>query len=369
MSSFQKIASTRDVVRCAQLMQKSFSESTCLKGLTMKCGVYWTLGTRALSQLNTYPIGAFLGRTGTGKSEAERVVANYAHRPHKMCLSGMTGPAIRDEFSSAYEATAVVEEADSAWHDPELNFEKLLNDRYHRESAKASLKESTANQRWQSVSRTYFGATVLHRRLGFSDPSLDGRTVTIPTLPDYTRTYRKFNPDDEWNAEGRKLLQDQIIKLPEIGAPGGIAGRVFDTYEPILRVATLCCDLEFLEGMAERMSQETAEFREAQGLEPDGLVLRGIIGIVFADSARPTFANVRYSAISDYAFREHKSSLLPKQVGSLARGLGFSTGVSHGFSVISPTPQTLLKAVDLLGYEEPVIAEFKGLMSSKPMSG
>jgi hypothetical protein len=126
--------------RAAALMRKALTESTGLKGLPQQIVVYWTLGTHSLQHAKTFPLLAIAGKMGTGKSQALRVIENFAYRPVRLSLRGMTTPTIRDKFAESYNGTAIVEEADFAWKDPDTSFEALLSDRYQRSSAEAAYK-------------------------------------------------------------------------------------------------------------------------------------------------------------------------------------------------------------------------------------
>jgi hypothetical protein len=51
--------------------------------------------------------------------------------------------------------------------------------------------------------------------------------------------------------------------------------------------------------------------------------------------------------------------LQPRQIGPIARDLGFETKTSHGVTVVVPTPATLLKACDECEYTDEVIKELR----------
>ena len=146
-----------------------------LPELERKLVTYWTLASHSLPYVDTFPVLTVLGKMGTGKSQALKIVGNFAYRPHRLSLRGMTAPTIRDAFAAAHEGTAVVEEADQAWNDKDHAFERMVSDRYQRSSAKASLKVPSGDKNWKSVMKPLFGATALHRRLLFVDAALDGR--------------------------------------------------------------------------------------------------------------------------------------------------------------------------------------------------
>ena len=348
----------KKLVTAVSLMRRALSESTGLKEREQRLVVYWTLSTHALPQLHTFPVLVLLGQMATGKSQSLKIVDNFSFRSVRMSLRGMTCPAIRDKLASCYEGTAIVEEADSAWKDTDSNFERLISDRYQRDSAECALKEKAGDQRWRVVTKKYFGATALHRRVSFIDAGLDGRSVIVRPRPDNTRHYREYNEHDPWNAEGRELLRDLVIGLPDIHKPDGVAARVFASYAPLLGVAKLCNDLEFEEQTFARLNQETLELKEAQSSEPDGLVLRAIVAVVF-EYDPPQFNNIKFSALSKLIWENHRFPIAPRQIGPIARELGFSTKTSHGATVVVPTPVILVGACQECEYSDDAIDKLR----------
>ena len=204
------------LARASVLMQKALTESTGLKDLQRRIVVYWTLATHSLPNVSTFPIFALQGKMGSGKSQGLSIIGNFSFRPIKLSLRAMTSPTIRDKFAEAYNGTAVIEEADCAWKDPEASFERLLSDRYLRASAEASHKVKSGDKNWAISTKPYFGATALHRRIPFKDAALDGRTVCVRTRPNHERKYREYNSEDPWNQEGKELVSGVVLPQLEL---------------------------------------------------------------------------------------------------------------------------------------------------------
>jgi len=125
------------------------------------------------------------------------------------------------------------EEADQAWKD-DVIFERMLSDRYQRASAEAALKEDAGHNRWVTVTKRYFGATALHRRIPFNDPALNGRSVFVHFKADHSRTYEEFNEQDVCLVEGERLLRNFTFPPVAVEQPTGVAARVFNTYKILL---------------------------------------------------------------------------------------------------------------------------------------
>jgi hypothetical protein len=348
--------SREQLASAERLMQLALFLSTGLDELSRKKVVYWTLATHALPHVQTFPLLVLVGKMGTGKSETLKIIRRFAHRPKPLSLRGMTLATIRDGLAECQNGTAIIEEADSAWKDGEI-FEQLLSDRYQSSSAKAAHKVSVGKD-WETVIKAYFGATVLHRRIPFNDAALDGRSVVVRFRADNSRTYQEYSDDDPWTVEGAETLRGLIFDVPTVGKPPGVAARVFNTYRLLLGVASLCGDHDFLAQVHSVLLLETAELNEAQSAEPDGLVARAIVELVFTNG-RGNFRNIRFSDLADAVRRSTGLQLQPRQVGRMARELGFETKTSHGVTVVVPTPVVLIKACDECGYEDEVIEDLR----------
>lgn len=358
--------SASDIQQAAECMDLALQLVTGLKERERKLVVYWTMATHALPYLNTFPLLVPRGKPGTGKSQTMHIIKDFAYKPQRFSLRGMTLPAIRDKLTECYEGTAVIEEADQAWKDSDMIFEQLLSDRYQRASGEAALKVR-AGDNWETETKQYFGATVLHRRLSFKDPALDGRSVVVRYRADTNRTYEEYNEQDPWIVEGSALVRGAEFKLVTVDAPAGIAARVFNTYNPLLGAAKLCGDSGFGEQILQTLQQETLELKEAQSEESDGLVLRAIVEAIFA-RGEPDFRYLKFSVLAEAVFRNHKVNLQPRQIGTLARELGFDTKTAHGVTVVAPMPATLLKACDECDYTDEGIDQLRRqLLGSTPI--
>lgn len=144
----------------------------------------------------------------------------------------------------------------------------------------------------------------------------------------------------------------------EVEKPEGVAGRIFDTYKLLISAAKMWRDPQFIDLLRSRLCQETLELREAQSLEPDGLVLRAIVEDVFA-LGPADFSNIKLSRLSESIWTNHRLPLSPRQIGPIARDLGFTTKTSHGLTVVVPTPAALLKACDECDYIDEAIEELR----------
>jgi hypothetical protein len=344
------------LAKAVELMDAALYLSTGLQELQRKVVTYYTLATHSLPHVDMFPLLVLRGKMGTGKSETLKIVAKFAYQPHPFNPGGKTLPVIREELAASYEGTAIIEEADQSWKDGSSAFERLLSGRYQRQSAETGLMQKHGDQ-WVPTTKRTFGATALHRRIPFNDSALDGRSITIRYRADFSRRYTEVSDDLPWIVEGSELMKDLVFVPTAIDQPQGVAPRIFNTYRPLFVIARLCGDEAFAQLILESLMLDTAQLKEAQSVEPDGLVLRAIISIV---GIPPCFANIKFGDIAKCIWDNHREPFQPKQIGGLARELGFITKLSHGWTVVVPTPATLLKACHECGYEdEETIAELK----------
>ena len=137
-----------------------------------KTCVYYAAGTYGLKQLDQYPILILQGATGTGKSEAMKALAKIVHNPSWLGTN-LTTASLRDGLGKAKDATAFIEEGDSAT-------EGIIANRYSRDTSKTSVKRATLAG-WSDQGLDYFGATVLHKRKPFNDAATASRSIIVKT--------------------------------------------------------------------------------------------------------------------------------------------------------------------------------------------
>ncbi len=148
--------------------------------------------------------------------------------------------------------------------------------------------------------------------------------------------------------------------------PPGLPGRITNTWRPVLAVANLLGDQIFIDNIvALHAASAAAELKEAQASEPDGLVLRAIIRHIFgqdtvSDSDAPVpVLTSSYPTCINHCGKRIGEDLKPRQVGKIARDLGFTVGPSHGQSVVFLNPADLLKACESASYSDAEIDKLR----------
>jgi hypothetical protein len=350
------------LIKAAAVMDKILEQATALNPLDRKTIIYYALATHCLEHVNTFPILVLMGSMGTGKSQTLLIVKAFAYRARDFSLRGRTLPTIRDRLGECQDGTAIVEESDRAWKGSEA-FEAMISDRYQRATAQASLKEKSGDDFFTNEV-IYFGATVLHRRIPFGDPALDGRSVFIHFKANHNKSYVQYSEDDPLVIEGRELVTDLTFLPPKVAPLPGIAGRVFDTQKLLLATAQVCDDTLFVDSVAERLRLETVQLKEAQSVEPAGMVLQAIIECLSA-GRKLTFRYIKIRDLRMSLWNNQHVEMSPHQVAVMARQMGFETKHSHGVTVVVAMPSSLIAACEDLGYEDEAIAALRDKLLGK----
>jgi hypothetical protein len=324
-----------------------------------KLVTYYILATYGLNYVQTFPLLVFKGAMATGKSCTLRVTGWFARRPNHFSLRGRTLPTIRDELVKCDNGTAIIEEADAAFRDNDGQFERLLSDRYDRSTAEIALKVPAGGHIWKQLRKKCFGATVLHRRLAFADPALDGRSIFVHFRSNPGRAYEHLTLDNEEVQYGRALLEGLEFEFSDIPPVPGIEGRVLDTFRPILSVACMCEDWRFWEQLVERMELETVQIKDAQSTEPVAIVLRALIEKLGEEGRFNFHKTIKIRELAELVWSNHRIPLKPQQVAKTLREIGLETRISHGVTVVVPTPATLIAACNECGYEEDSIVTLR----------
>jgi hypothetical protein len=352
-------AETIDLIRASvELIDKLLAMSTGLGSLARKLVAYYVLATYTLPKCTTFPLLVLIGPMGTGKSEAARIIKAFAYKPRAISLRGISPPAFRDELAEANEGTAIIEEADAGWRAESKNYENLFSDRYHRDSAKVAKKISAGEYEWVTQEKSCFGASILHKRLKCADAALEGRSITVQFRANHTRKYIDFSESDPAIVDFKKRLALLTFDPPKLQRSFEAAGRIIASYRPVLAVAEMCGDTDFLDQVATSLEGKTKQLAEDQAVEPDGLVLRAIVESL-STSGGLVFHNVKIKDLRLSVLHNFVVDLQPRQIAALARELGFQTKNSHGFTVVVPTPRTLLNACDATLYEDETIVALR----------
>ena len=326
---------------------------------------YYCLSTWLLNQINPFSLLNITGPNGTGKSSLLAAFQRLAFNAYRFTAKEMSGPAFRDELAKAHDGTAVIEEADSAKED----IESYLSLRYMRETAICAKKIPAGIGAWKTIYIPIFGPSILHKRVPYKDAALEGRTITINTISDLSRKYKKMENigDDVTNEimlEQAKLkISIKLSEAPEL--PDDIAPRVADSYRPLIALATIAKDTEMLDPLWEKLREATKNLKDGQSYEPGPIVVQALISALTKNDEL-LIRNVKLEGdlvkIIQYEFGHNLNS---RQVAKILRGYGFELRRIGGPYSVIPDINTLVKVCRTIGIEDEAVEKAaKGLVNT-----
>jgi len=323
---------------------------TGLDGFEERMCAYYCLATWCINQINPFPLLCILGPNGTGKTQLLTAFKRLAYKPHAFTASKMTPPTIRDELGEAHEQTAIIDEADID------SLEEILVLRYLRETAICYVKIPSGSGGWITRTIPIFGPSIVHKRLPFKDPAVDGRSIIINTVAKPNRSYIRASQLNEGAILELQKAQEKAsaaLKLPSYQRiPKGIAGRVADSYKPIIALASIEQDTAFIETIWERLRITTQDFADGQSYEPGPIVVQALLSCLTVNE-QIQLRNVRLEGDLvkkiQYDFGYNLNS---RQVAKILRNYGFTLRRIGGPYSVIPDLNTLVKVAKLIGIED-----------------
>lgn len=324
---------------------------------------YYCASTWLLNQINPFSIINITGPNGTGKSSLLAAFQRLAFNAYRFTAKEMSGPTFRDELAKAHDGTALIDEADKE------EIESYLGLRYMRETAVCAKKIPAGIGAWKTIYIPIFGPSILHKRVPYKDAALEGRTITINTIPDLSRKYKKMENIGDDVTNGIILEQVKLkisIKLPEAPElPDDIAPRVADSYRPLIALATIAKDTELLDPLWEKLREATKNLKDGQSYEPGPIVIQALIGAL-TKNEELLIRNVKLEGdlvkIIQY---EYGHNLNSRQIAKILRGYGFELRRIGGPYSVIPDINTLVKVCKTIGIEDEAVEKAaKGLVNT-----
>ena len=311
---------------------------------------YYCLATWCINQINPFPLLDVLGPNGTGKSQLLAVFRRLAYKPHVFTASNMTPPTIRDELGKAHERTAIIDEADVD------SLEDFLVLRYLRETAVCYVKIPSGFGGWTTRVIPIIGPSIVHKRVPFKDPAVDGRGIIINTVAKPNRHYTRPSQLDEETITKLQKAHEKAsaaVKVPSYPKiPNGIAPRIADSYRPIIALATIEQDTTFLEAVWEKLSIATVDFADGQSYEPGPIVFQALLSCLTIDE-QIKLRNVRLEGeLVKKIQYEFGYNLNSRQVAKILRNYGFTLKRHGGPYSVIPDLKTLVRVANTIGIED-----------------
>jgi len=294
-----------------------------------KTAVYYAVATHMMEKLEEMPLLVLQGPAGTGKSSGMKQIEKLVHNPERI-TGRISEPALRDKMkrNGGYK-TIFIEEADSV-------SEALISDRYSKKSAQRTVNRASSANTWAMDSVDIFGATVLHKRIPFSDNATKSRAIIIRTTHkpgQYAIT--------GMSSEAIKTIADKIkSNLPPLES----VGRIEDTWQPLLAVAHDVSDEEWLKYAEHQIELANSEHRAGHGYEHDEAVIYALQS-VFAD-VNLIQQSAKISTVKDRLRDEFGIRMKNYQVEQMCIELGFKVTRPKGYPTVQLDKELLDKLLD-----------------------
>jgi hypothetical protein len=307
-----------------ELLEPYASAMLTASGLTREQAwtcVYYACATHHIEMFERFPILAFLGNAGTGKTVAQEQISKMVRETKR--ITGRTAATVRDELSNT--TSALIDESDSI-----LGLEELLNRRYSRQTGTQIVNRATPFGGYQPEPEDIFGATVVCRRRPFRDVAMRSRAIIIRTRA-RVGNYRVVEVDGLERAA--KMIEPQQMDAYD---------RVMDTWKPLLVIAHAVDDGQWLDYANRQIESEARQLKANQGLEPND-------ALVFALRIHCRQQRVKLSVLRDTLRQEYDVRLTIGQILDLCQGLGISVVKPQGYlqAILEPEYiQGLLKEIE-----------------------
>ena len=349
------VSEVREVRQLAGFIARTIQQVSGLDNCSALVASYYCLATWFLPRLDPFPILMIIGPNGTGKTQFLRLMGRIACRPKQFTGTRISGPALRDELAEAHEGTAIVDEADDS-----NDLEAYLSLRYTRSTAVCVVKRPlTDGKAWEQVQIPIFGASIVHKRVPFRDPALDGRSVTIHTVPNLSTRYVK--PDDiEPELVGAIVqMAEDIGKSTDLPGgfdiPEGFAQRVVDNYKPLISLALVGNDTEFLDDLWAKLRHDSVNLREGQNYEPGPIVVQALISALMKNGQLLVNKVKIEGTLTRIIQQDFGHALGNRQIAQILRGYGFEVKRIGGPNWVIPNVERLYIVCRSIGLEDDAV--------------
>jgi len=304
--------------------------------------IYYDLATHELDRFTFMPILEISGPLGSGKSQIQEFMGRFCYSPRERKCLNITVPALRDELRKAYRGTFIGDEADCIYRP----VEDLYGVRCSA-SGNVTIKEKKGKSDFKQKTVNIFGATVLHHRRPFLDPSNASRAITIKT---------SIKPGDYVKMEQFKNIQ---IDLPQIPSgdmlPALGSGRAYDTWYPLLDVATRAGDIEWLAWAEHKIKESEKEVEAGQTYESNAVILAKLIESCVeshTSKLKPIIDRVNIHLEIVQPLVKEYPWVNSYNTPMILRGMGIEVVRQGGKNWAYPTAESLKAAATNLGYQD-----------------
>jgi len=314
------------------------------EGLAKAC-IYYAGVTHKIKDFIQMPILEIIGPTATGKSQILKFLERICFKPHRCegCYA-MTYAVLRDELKKANGSTFIGDEADIT----STSIEGLFGLRCSPTGG-TTIKRAGQGGQWSQEAVPIFGATVLHHRRAFLDQSNQNRAIPIRT----SLKVGAFSPMESFSDLEMALPEMPVGDVPKLGT-----GRAYDTWHPLLAMASGAGDDDWISWAKEQIEEANSEVRDGQDFEPVALMLAKVIDACTCGD-KLVLDNRPRVEIESQIVKPLKESLPGINAYSVSSTLKNVLKLEvirvGGRNCVYPTEKSLREAAEIVGYRDEVL--------------
>lgn len=315
-----------------------------------KTAIHYAMATHKLSKFNWFPALAFIGAPGTGKSKVLEVLQQLCYKPYPIsCHATMTPVALRDELAAARNKTAIIEEVDLYPNRKQLQgylINRVDKLRTSGVAVKEQIETESGIKEWRSRKKQVFGATVIHDRHSIEDMAAESRAIIINTV------YR----------EGEYIEPPKVslpsFKLSAVPDYFGTSSRAFDTWKPLIMVASGLQDTDWLLWAWEQIEEASNELKDGQVYEEKLSVFAQVINAYCDNSGNFIVKEDEGLTLKSNVVEPLKKELpyITDQIVTKAlRKMGLLVRRHSGCNKLFTNREQLVKVAKEIGYQDEVL--------------
>jgi len=232
-----------------------------------KTCVYYAVMTHLLDTYPDYyliPILCFQGNSGTGKSRAIKLMEKLVNEPAMLDGKGKTFSAIAPDLDGV--TTALIEEADFRQPRVETQLIQLRTERRHRSQVVNMAGTGTP------FPITNFGATIVEKRVPFSDAAVRNRTITVKTVRregDY-QDVSEVDIDSAGLRQVAEFVRENIRRVP-------VSDRVMECWRPLIEIAGVLGDFDWVIYLDEEYKKARKMLAVGDQYESEDVLIKAVI--------------------------------------------------------------------------------------------
>jgi len=220
--------------------------------------------------LDTYPddylipILCLQGNSGTGKSQAIKLLAKLVDDPTMLDGKGKTFSEIATDLDMV--TTALIEEADFRQSRIETQLIQLRTERRHKEQVIHKPPQQTP------FLINNFGATIVEKRMPFSDAAVRNRTITIKT----TRRQGDYRQVNEVDIDGAGLRSvANYVRQNRINME--VSDRVMECWRPLMEIAATLGDFDWVIQLDSEYQKARKMLAVGDQYESEDILIKAVI--------------------------------------------------------------------------------------------